>query len=205
MIVSPLRYGAARYPGGIGNTRTSPHCPPTRECFAWRNKSAALFSGRTKWHRSHLHYRCQLSFRERVSQVTEGHPAQCPNCTRLIACAKAITKARRIENGLLVPTATNLARLEAPKSRAIRDLVRCTMAIAWDGCNVSPSAEDGALTPHTIMSRDGKVAFGRLFFGCGGEECLESSDKCSLKARSFGRERSGVASLLTVQETCGLR
>jgi hypothetical protein len=53
--------------------------------------------------------RCRMPFRERVSQVKEGHQTQCPNCNRLItfsgdsadvAVRRAMTEARRIIFGI---------------------------------------------------------------------------------------------------------
>jgi hypothetical protein len=63
--------------------------------------------------------RCRLPFRERASQLKEGHQAQCPNCNRLITFSsdsadigvrKAMTEARRIKYGLPAPTLADQAR-----------------------------------------------------------------------------------------------
>jgi len=63
--------------------------------------------------------RCKVPFRARVSQMKEGHQAQCPNCSRLITFSsdsadlgvrRAMTEARRIKYDMPTPTPDDQSR-----------------------------------------------------------------------------------------------
>ena len=91
------------------------------------------------------------------------------------------------------------------ETRALLRFVRRMMANASRLCKTLASAKRRRSTPRTITSKDGKAAFGRLFFKHGGRKCLASPKWFRLTVRECVTGHFGVANWLPVQGICNFR